>query len=413
MDLTDREPLERSLRKKSNKSRLNRLKKLGHLTLRTVETGDDLEGIVDQLTAQYDVRQGAVNDVCPFREDTKKRGFQIELMKIPHLTHTSALMLDDEVIASHIGVVNGSSLSLGVYSHSAVHAGFSPGKFLILMLGLELADKGVKCLDLTPGGEWKDRFATNHDEVEAMTVFLEPNAMRRLERNERLTSVAKRCLAMAHVTPAQARAASARLARAKPASVAREIEARLWLDREYRVYYYPAAAARQLDAEAVFSRDRPADLLSFEPTEPWQSRQTFLATALKRLENGNHVYTLVENDRLVHCGWLIERQVETFFPEVDQSFAFPANTAVLFDFFTHPDERGRGLYQAAMRRMLFDAAADPALEQISIAALADNRASINAIEKVGFNYATSLYLRRRALTTERWSGASTQAACAL
>jgi RimJ/RimL family protein N-acetyltransferase len=69
-------------------------------------------------------------------------------------------------------------------------------------------------------------------------------------------------------------------------------------------------------------------------------------------------------------------------------------SAALFDFFTHPQARGKGLYQAAMQQMLHDASCIPNTSQVYISVMADNVASRHAIEKIGFKYKCSLYGRK-------------------
>lgn len=67
--LGDGEQIEKTLRKKSNKSRLNRMCKAGggELTSRTIETEAELATIIDDVARHYDLRQGAVNGVTPSR----------------------------------------------------------------------------------------------------------------------------------------------------------------------------------------------------------------------------------------------------------------------------------------------------------------------------------------------------------
>src|SRR6476646_9367023 len=75
----------------------------------------------------------------------------------------------------------------------------------------------------------------------------------------------------------------------------------------------------------------------------------------ERMAQGFHLYTYVEDGRLLHYGWLIDRQARGEDGWVDQVYFPPPETAVLFDHFTHPLARGRGLYFQAMCRLLHDA----------------------------------------------------------
>jgi hypothetical protein len=74
----------------------------------------------------------------------------------------------------------------------------------------------------------------------------------------------------------------------------------------------------------------------FTPTESWQDKQSFILSALGRLENGVHCYTTSSHDRLLHIGWLIEDQQKAYFPEVEKSYHYALHDAVLYDFYTDP-----------------------------------------------------------------------------
>ena len=81
---------------------------------------------------------------------------------------------------------------------------------------------------------------------------------------------------------------------------------------------------------------------------------------------------------------------------MQQGFEFPEHSAVLYDFYTDPDERGRGLYQRTIQRIIQDALQRiEGLRYVYISVLADNRPSRHVIEKLGFDYQCSLFLNRR------------------
>ena len=65
-------------------------------------------------------------------------------------------------------------------------------------------------------------------------------------------------------------------------------------------------------------------------------------------------------------------------------------TANLYDFYTHPEARGRGYYAQALRQIVAESARRPAVRQIVISVLHDNAPSRAVIEKVGFLHHESL-----------------------
>src|SRR5439155_342808 len=85
------ERVEESLRKKSNKSKLNRLAKLGEVRLERLRSAQALDPWFDEIVTHYDLRQGATHDSCPFQTDAQKRAFHLALAEHPELLHVTVL----------------------------------------------------------------------------------------------------------------------------------------------------------------------------------------------------------------------------------------------------------------------------------------------------------------------------------
>jgi CelD/BcsL family acetyltransferase involved in cellulose biosynthesis/RimJ/RimL family protein N-acetyltransferase len=387
-----------SLRKKSNKSRLNRMEKAGAVTLDRITDAAEFRAALDEIAELCDFRQGGANGVRPFHDDPAKAPFYAAMMEQPGLLHATVLRVGGQIAAAHIGQANRGEVVLGIVTHSPFFAQYSAGKLLLLLLGLLLEEEGFRALDLTPGGEFKDRFASAYDEAHTVEIFLSGGAARAYRMERAAVDFGKR-----FVDPARAKHV-ARAVRHKAALVrAGGIAGSLWRRlrrygyerREYRVYRYAPAAVPKPVAAAM-RRDCLRDLILYAPTESWQPRlDEFLRTAAERLEKGEHVYTLVQDGRLACWGWMIEQQAQAFISEVGQTLEMPPSSTVLYDYYTHPGYRGRGLYQQALMQMAYDAANIPGVQYIYIGALKDNRASCRAIEKTGFEYQRSLVAVRR------------------
>ena len=167
----DRAVLEESLRKKSNKSRWARLRRLGPLEFTRITDPDDFAAVFDEIIASYDERQGAMNGVLPFAQDPDKKPFHVDLMRgRPEFLHVTVTTLSGKLIAAHIGVAGTAEVHLAIVCHSEAYAEHSPGKLHLLQLGRMLAQEGLRTLDLTPGGDWKARFANAHEDVYVLTI---------------------------------------------------------------------------------------------------------------------------------------------------------------------------------------------------------------------------------------------------
>src|SRR5262245_3252359 len=119
---------------------------------------------------------------------------------------------------------------------------------------------------------------------------------------------------------------------------------RLWYCRELRVYRYPLEERPQLPLPTIFRRNCLDDLRYYQRSSRGQrAPNASRRMADERMAQGFHLYTFVESGRLLHYCWLIERQTRGEDGWVEQVYFPPSETAVLFDHFTHPLARGRGL----------------------------------------------------------------------
>ena len=179
---------------------------------------------------------------------------------------------------------------------------------------------------------------------------------------------------------------------------------RVWYRRELRVYGYPLQASPPLPRPAIFERNRFDDLQYYERTDKYQaSPEVYRKMALERKTQGFHLYTFVQERRLLHYGWLIERQTRGEDDWVQQAYFPPPDTSVLFDHFTHPSARGKGLYFQALCRLLHDARDLAGARQAYVTVFGSNAPSRHVIEKVGFHHEGSLYKERKLFWSTRYS----------
>jgi RimJ/RimL family protein N-acetyltransferase len=350
---------------------------------------------VEPFVAFYDFRQAAVNRTMPFAEDDRKLEFHLRMSQQAPELSVMGLYVGGQPVAAFWGMASGTTMHLGMMAHAPTLAEHSPGKLLLMEIGRHLAANGFHTLDLTPGGDpWKERFADLHDEV--AEVYLHARMLgRRLEAGSRaVEAVARRALACIGMTPADLRTGAARLRRARPAMLVDRLLRLRGFDREFRVYRGgPVLATEAGSVDSGIAVNRLEDLMAFVPGESWQSRDAFLSSALQRLERGESAYTVCIEGQLAHIGWLVPKATESHMTEVGQRMEFPEHSAALYDFYTHPRFRGRGLYRRTIAFMLRRAFSDADLRYAYISVLADNGASRHVIESLGFEYQRSYHLR--------------------
>ena len=374
----DERELANSLGKKRYRTRINQLKALGEMTFKRIMTASEAEPLMAEIITQCDLRQGAVHDSLPFRDDPLKEKFHIALLDKPDLLHFTALKVGSSVLSAH----------LGFYSHSVPHARHSLGTLHILMLGAQLLKEGFSVLDLTPpGGDYKERFATTHEEVSRLTMYGNRKQFWYAGfKTTALASVMKafKVLGLPVSTLLATLGKAQRMARSGLLGNLRRIQ---WHRQPMRLYRYEFAATESDGTDAVMSKDRLSDLLAFEPKGIGSiDRQEFLATACMRLEKGYHCYTYIDRDSLTHCGWLVERSKDALSSDLDPGFHIPEGSALLVDCTVTLQARDIGLLESCVNQMLHDARLVSGTQYAFVSVLANDGPAVRAIEKLGFVY---------------------------
>ena len=154
--------LEKELKKKNRKEKLNRLNRLGKLEYEKIEDFARFEKVLPILVLQNDLRKGAMYGKTAFIDEPERNDFLLELFK-SGLLHASLLKLNDEIIASNVGIMGDRRVYLqGLNTISPYYSKYSPGILHFLILGTHLATEEIPEFDLTPGGTdgYKSMLAT-------------------------------------------------------------------------------------------------------------------------------------------------------------------------------------------------------------------------------------------------------------
>lgn len=289
------ERIEESLRKKGNKSKLNRLARVGEVRLERLRSAQALAAYFDEIIAYYDVRQGATHDARPFHGDAHKRAFHLAWADHPDSLHVTVLSVDGRLAAAHLGAITNGTVHLGIIVHAPRYAEHSVGKLHVLLLARHLAEEGFETFDLTPGDDpWKERFADAHEEAYELRLYGDRFARLRATAPERVLTAVKRGAGIFGVTPDKLRRWRARW-RMPVAAASSGSESREYWRREEPV----TAVARDQGVK----RDAVGDLVHVSADPQASARSQFLTEALSRLEHNEHVYTEVRAGKLRYCAW--------------------------------------------------------------------------------------------------------------
>lgn len=338
----------RIFRKAEFRNKLNRLKRLGNFSFEQITDLTALQSILKELTIQYDFRQGAMFNKNQFRDNPLKSDFILEMFK-QKLLHVTVLKVNDEIIACIMAVQGGEWVHLaGINIHSPFYAKFSPGFVHFLLLGQRLLQEGRAYFDLTPGGDpYKERMANRHDVVHELVICnnLPYRAKRLLRKNKHnlLTKVGIRPMAFDLSLEKRLYLLKGKLKgiiqRGVTNSIIQKAKASLMYSDTRILRITPT---KPTSSEQIKLRQNDlSDLLDFEQKGGSVTRWEFTEDAMRRLEDGQQVYTWTENGGLLACIWLSiskPEQIENGVPEgsalLENLYCHPAGRAKAMDFVT-------------------------------------------------------------------------------
>lgn len=381
-------PPQEVLNGKNTRIKVNRLKRIGDLSFRVLNGSEGFDEFYKQLSTMASLRHQAVHGVVGSSTDQSRIDFYKKLLNSSGILHASGLWIGKELVAGHLGVVDRGVLHLGIIAHSPFLSKHSPGKVHLLMLADHLKSLGVEILDLTPGGDsYKESLATEHDMAYKLTIFPTIQDAIIFKSKDKIINIGANTLRWLNISPSRVKQLIKKIKFINPTmliSRLRRMAKFIYSNDEYLWYQLPAEEIHKVSETHGFSKNSLSDLLCYRPYEVWQTKAGFLQEALGRLGNGGSVHTFQENGRLLHIGWMKSDVKKSVATEVQQMIDFPLGTAVLYDFYTFPEARGRRLYQENLLSMMSDAVHSSGASVLGIGVTHDNHPSRHVIEKCGF-----------------------------
>lgn len=116
------------------------------------------------------------------------------------------------------------------------------------------------------------------------------------------------------------------------------------------------------------------------------------ATFAARLTDATRCWLVLHEGRIAHATWTTTAAAWT--REVGRFFCPPPGDGYIYESFTSPAVRGRGIYPLALRHILARLGAE-GITRMWVGVEADNEPSIRAITKAGFEVAFEISYRRR------------------
>jgi CelD/BcsL family acetyltransferase involved in cellulose biosynthesis len=404
MALGDGSAFRESMKKRHNATQLGGLKKLGTVRFEHVERPEELAADFDDIIAFNDFRKGATYNKLPFRSDPNKKPFHLSLLNIPRLLHVSVMRLDGKAISAYIAAIDRDQAIAILLAHSPFMAKYSVGRLHLLSLGMHLAEKGYREFDLTPGGGYKNQYATHYDDAFVLTIFFSRAACLSHKARMRVSGIGRKVLCCLSLEPERVRETLGGAIRnaIRPGTLA-GAGAALFETRELKLYAADLGDFLNLENPHMMHRDDLNGLMAFQATDACHpSVQEFLSGAQMRLEAGHRAYTSVVDGVLVCSGWLAGQLKTLKFGEVGQEWRIPEGAVALYSFYLHPDNRTEDRLRGALVRMLHDASAIKGAKRAYVPVPGDDKLISRTIERLGFRHEASFFQRRTLGRAVRW-----------
>ncbi|MPZ68143.1 MAG: GNAT family N-acetyltransferase [Actinobacteria bacterium] len=163
-----------------------------------------------------------------------------------------------------------------------------------------------------------------------------------------------------------------------------------WSSEERLLFLvHPAGGDDPIDPpDLVFRAATPEDGSIYARDIGTDSAATFRA----RLSDATRCWLVLHEGKIAHATWTTTATAWT--REVGRYFKPPPGDGYIYESFTSPAVRGRGIYPLALKHILARLGAE-GIARMWVGVEADNEPSIRAITKAGFEVAFEISYRRR------------------
>jgi CelD/BcsL family acetyltransferase involved in cellulose biosynthesis len=344
--LDNEEKLAKLLKSKSNKSKFNRYKKRGEYRYEIITEPDRIREVLEIAQYQCDLRREAMNNSRPFAEDPFKIDFCSELMNFSNKLHVSAMWLDDQLLAYHMGVEDGERVCFGLVSYDPSESKQSPGTLLIIELAKHLKESGYKILDMTPGtNSYKDRFANFYETLYRPTIHFSKRSFLKAKVKKSMAMTGKKMLAMAKVDVPTMRQWKKNLGElpSKLKSISLEsifsFFGNILLQKNVHFLYEIDLKNEETfsTSSRILNEQKYVDLLDYQDNQPFLTRRDLLIVALEKFAKGDVLFSQNNNGNIEWLGWLKEVKGQVKLEGFSEAIEFGEKTDLLSDFYSGAD----------------------------------------------------------------------------
>jgi hypothetical protein len=357
-NLLDEEKLKKSLKSRSLKSKINRYKRRGEYRFEMIKDSNRVREVLDIAQHQCDFRREAVNNNRPFAEDQFKIDFAAELVEIPKTIHVSALWLDDQLLACHVGSDDGNRVCFGMISYDPSESKQSPGTLMIVELAKQLKEDGYTMLDMTPGtNSYKDRFANSYEKLYRPAIFFSQKEYLKAKAKNAIKLQSKKMLKLAKVDvptmrkwKADAKDWSNKL-KTFPKSIFSVFGNTIL--KKKRIQFHQVDLEKIIQSDNInfpIDKQKYTDLLLYKDNQPFNNRRELLQVALRKFSKGEVLFSKSKNGRLEWFCWMKEVKGEIEIEGSSETVLMDDGdkAKVLYDFYTSSNMENTGFEESVL-----------------------------------------------------------------
>lgn len=338
-DLTDAEKLKKSLKSRSLKTKMNRLKRRGNYRFEQIKDPEQTRQLLGKLAKMVDFRKKAINNKTPFASDPYRIDFFTALQEYPETNLATAIFIDDEMLAYHVGNKTEKELLLGLTGYHPAEGKNSPGTIMLVELGRMMNEAGVEHFDLTPGTDaYKDRYANLHQDLYRPSIYFSSTEYKLGQFKINLVQTIERLSAKMGIHPGKIRefvtnfkASVGRLKiQLKPSLLGRTISQAIKKEKIYVCYQI------SLD-EGVEYPDSPSELkvndfealMLYRDRYPFLTDREWLSDSLSKYSKGDTSFSISSEDKLNLNLWLKSGKDAYTFHDTNLTFQFPEKSMLI------------------------------------------------------------------------------------
>ena len=343
------EKLKKITRHKSNKIKINRLKKTGKLKIERIRDRNRAEEVFGTIIDQYNFRHLSLYDTIPFKSDKHKREWhlkQIELM--PEYTHFTVLWHGDELLASNFGCCTDNRVLLGLISYDPVKGAFSPGVVFLIKLMEFIKEEGFHYLDLTPGGDsYKERYANEH------VALIKPGfSFSRYQWIKGYLIGSARTFLKKYMTAKDVASIKNRARKNLSKLLRRKVSAYTSGAPSYFIYTKERQKVSLPDRLPPLRRQQYKDLLLYEGYREDLTCKEIAYRSMKKFERGDRLYTMVSENELAASFWLAKSGKKHWHPDLKEKINEKENSFFIYDIYISSRADQKMIFQSAIQEIL-------------------------------------------------------------